>query len=169
MGVSGSKRVEKSLSNSSEFNSACDSVFSHCLSLTQHAFDGVFPYQLKSASDHLHSLLLPRQPLIHRWVPTPPDRIHVDSALRVVTRQITTVSNDDTVIGNTLFKEWAIKLYTDAVLSAASKAVLLSVPVGVAGIAGVGAVSRAGGQFVGTAIGVYSLGVVTSIFLALSG
>ncbi|OIW15917.1 hypothetical protein TanjilG_04452 [Lupinus angustifolius] len=166
MGLSSSKRVEKSLSNSPEFNSSCDSAFSHCLSLTQHSFNAVFPYQLKSASDHLHSLLLPQLPLIHTWLPTPPDRTRVDSALRVVTRQTT---NDETLIGNTLFREWALRLYTDAVVSAASKAVILRVPVGVAGIAGIGAVSRAGGHVVGTAIGVYSLGVVVSIFLGLSG
>lgn len=164
MGLSASKRVEKSLSNSSQFDSACDSAFSHCLSLTQHAFEGVFPYQLNSASDHLHSTLSQQQQtLIQKWVPTPPDRSQVDSALRA------TVSNDQALLGPVVFKAWALRLYTDAVLSGASKALLLRVPVGVAGIAGIGVVSRAGGQFVGTAIGAYSLGVVVSIFLGLSG
>ncbi|KAK7261655.1 hypothetical protein RIF29_27971 [Crotalaria pallida] len=161
--LSASKRVEKSLTNSSQFNTACDSTFSHCLSLTQHSFHGVFPYQLKSASDHLHSLLL-RHPLIRKWVPSPPDHSHVDSAFRAVTRH-----TDGNLIGPGLFKEWAVRLYTDAVLSGASKAVILRVPVGAVGIAGVGVVSRAGGRVVGTAIGAYSLGVVVSIFLGLSG
>lgn len=163
MGLSASKRVEKSLTNSSQFDSACDSAFSHCLSLTQHAFEGVFPYQLKSASDQLHTLLSQQQTLIQKWVPTPPERSQVDSALR------DTVSGDRDLLGPVVFKAWALRLYTDAVLSGASKALLLRVPVGVAGIAGIGAVSRAGGQFIGTAIGAYSLGVVVSIFLGLSG
>lgn len=46
---------------------------------------------------------------------------------------------------------------------------MLRVPIGVAGIAGVGAASRSGKDLIGTAIGVYALGVATSIYLGLSG
>ena len=170
MGLSASKRVKNSLSNSPEFASACDSVFSHCLDLTQHAFPGVLPYQLNTASEHLH-MLLSSHALIQRWVHAPPDRSQVDSAFRLVTRRPSSKSGDrekDEILGPVLFKDWALELYTDAVLSGAGKALLLRVPVGVAGIAGIGAATRAGGQVVGTAIGAYSLGVAVSIFLALS-
>lgn len=170
MGLSASKRVENSLGNSAQFDSACDSAFSHCLSLTQHAFEGVLPYQLKTASDHIHTLLSDAggkpQPLIHKWVPTPPDRTQVDSALRLVSPD--SDHDHDRALGLPHFKEWARRLYTDAVLSSASKALLLRVPVGVAGIVGIGAVTRPAPALLGTFVGAYSLGVALSIFLGLS-
>lgn len=174
MGLSASKRVKNSLSNSTEFDSACDSTFSHCLSLTQHAFHGVFPYQLNSASDHLYRTLTTESdrphPLILKWVSSPPTRSQVDSAFRVVTRRTNKSSgSDDQTLGPAQFKEWAVDLFTDAIVSSAGKALLCRVPIGVAGIAGVGVVTRSGKDLVGTAIGVYALGVATAIYLGLSG
>ena len=165
MGLSASKRVKNNLSTSAEFNSACESAFSYCLSQTQHAFQGVFPYQLNTASDFMHSILSneQRHPLILKWVPTAPTRSQVDSALR------RSKSGSDETLDQVEFKTWAVDLYGDAVVSNAGKAVLLRVPVGVAGIAGLGAATRSGTRLVGTAIGAYSLGVVVSIFLGLSG
>lgn len=169
MGVSPSKRVKSSLSNSAEFDSACVSAFSHCLSLTEHAFDGVFPFQLATASDHLHQTLhaLHPHPLILKWVPSPPTRSQVDSALRAVTRSEEAQSKQ--TLGSAQFKQWAVELFAGAVVGNAGKAVMLRVPIGVAGIAGVGAASRSGKDMIGTAIGVYALGVATSIYLGLSG
>ncbi|MED6217970.1 hypothetical protein PIB30_022728 [Stylosanthes scabra] len=163
MGLSVSKRVKSSLSNSAEFDSACNSTFSHCLDLTQHAYPGVLPYQLNSAAEHLHGQLSTHA-LIQRWVNAPPDRSQVNSALRLVSKS----KSGDEILGPVMFKDWALELYTDAVLSGAGKALLLRVPVGVAGIAGIGAVTHAGGQVVGTAVGAYSLGVAISVLLALS-
>ncbi|XP_020224335.1 uncharacterized protein LOC109806369 [Cajanus cajan] len=164
LSLSASKRVEKSLSDSGDFDSACDSAFSHCLSLTQHAFEGVLPYQLKSASDHIH--VSTTHPLIRRWVPTAPDRSQVDAALR----SLSSNPNPDKIKGLSLalFKQWANQLYTEAVLSAATKALLLRLPLGVAGIVGIGALARPPPHFVGTFVGAYSLGVALSIFLGLS-
>ncbi|GMY32621.1 Transmembrane protein [Fagus crenata] len=178
MGISASKRVSTTFSNSSEFDSACDSSYSHCLSLTQHAFQGVFPYQLATASDHIHRTLssLRTHSLILKWVPSPPSQGQVDSAFRAVTRRPNPNSNSSSaqenepvVIGPTQFKEWAVELYANAVVSNAGKALLCRVPIGIAGIAGIGAVTRCGKDLVGTAIGVYALGVATSVFLSLSG
>ncbi|MED6118719.1 hypothetical protein PIB30_005563 [Stylosanthes scabra] len=142
MGLSASKRVKSSLSNSGEFDSVCDSTFSHCLDLTQHAFAG-------------------------RWVNAPPDQSQVDSAFRLVRSRSSSKSGYE-ILGPVMFKDWALELYIDVVLSGAGKALLLRVPVGVAGIAGIGAVTHAEGQVVGTAVGAYSLGVAVYIFLALS-
>ncbi|KAL5574688.1 hypothetical protein UlMin_016387 [Ulmus minor] len=166
MGLSVSKRVKQSLSNSPEFDSACDSTFSHCLSLTQHAFPGVFPYQLSTASDHLYGNLSTGHPhpLVTKWVSSPPTRSQVDSALRVVTRD-----DEDPTLGPTQFKKWAVELFADAIVSNAGKAVLCRVPVGIAGIAGIGVATRSGKDLVGTAIGVYALGVASAIYLSLSG
>ncbi|KAF7824268.1 Transmembrane protein [Senna tora] len=165
MGLSASKRVRNSLSQSPEFVSSCDSAFSYCLSQTQHAFQGVFPYQLPSASDYLHGILSTAHPhpLVLQWLPSPPTRSQVDSALRFVTRL------DDDTLGLVQFKAWALQLYTDAVVASAGKAFLLRVPVGVAGIAGIGALTRSANHLVGTAIGAYTLGVAVSVFLGLSG
>ncbi|CAL8992861.1 unnamed protein product [Prunus brigantina] len=166
MGISSSKRVKSSLSNSAAFDSACDSAFTHCLSLTEHAFQGVFPYQLPTASNHLHETLrtVHPDPLILKWVPSPPTRSLVDSALEAVTR-----SPRAQTIGPAEFKQWAVELFAGAVVENARKAVMWRVPIGVAGIAGVGAATRSGKELIGTAIGVYALGVATSISMSLSG
>ncbi|CAL5200049.1 unnamed protein product [Lathyrus oleraceus] len=163
MGLSASKRVNYSLQNSTQFDSACDSVFSQSLSLTQHTFQGVLPYQLKTASDQIHTILSDSHfPLIHKWLPSPPDRTQVDSALRHVSPPD---HHHENVLPLPLFKEWARYLYTDAVLSSATKALLLRVPVGVAGIVGISAVAHPGPALLGTFVGAYSLGVALSIFL----
>ncbi|KAK3204330.1 hypothetical protein Dsin_018376 [Dipteronia sinensis] len=167
MGLSASKRVKTSLVNSSDFDTACDSAFTHCLSLSQHAFDGVLPYQLFTASDHIHYSLLShrRHSLILKWVPDPPSRAQVDSALKKVTHE----GESSDVIGSTLFKEWAVVLYVDAVVGNAGKAVLSRVPIGIAGIAGIGSLTRSRRELIGTAVGAYAVGVATWIYLSLSG
>ncbi|XP_059630206.1 uncharacterized protein LOC132273207 [Cornus florida] len=168
MGLSISKRVCRSFQTSPEFNSACDSVYEECLKLSQDAFSGVRPYQLLAASDRLHYSLsaMPHvHPLIAKWVPTPPTRSQVDKALR----EVVVVGKDTTLeLGQADFKAFAVEVFTDAVVSNAGKAVLRRIPIGVAGIAGVGMVSRSGKDLVGTAIGVYALGVATSIYLSLA-
>ncbi|MED6125455.1 hypothetical protein PIB30_068699, partial [Stylosanthes scabra] len=92
MGLSASKRVKSSLSNSAEFDSVWDSTS-----------------RSKSKSG-------------------------------------------DAILGPVMFKEWVLELYTDAVLFGAGKVLLLRVPVNVAGIAGIGEVTHAGGQVVGTVV-----------------
>lgn len=62
-----------------------------------------------------------------------------------------------------------MELFAGAVVENAGKAVMFRVPIGIAGIAGIGAATRSGKDLVGAVIGVYSLGVATSIFLSLSG
>ncbi|KAL2332241.1 hypothetical protein Fmac_019822 [Flemingia macrophylla] len=160
MGLSASKRVEKSLSNSADFDSACDSAFSHCLSLTEHAFQGVLPYQLKTASDQIHRNTT--HPLVLRWLPSPPARTQVDAAFRALS------PDHNTLLPLPLFKNWAHRLYTHAVVTAAARALMLRLPLGVAGIVGIGALARPPPLFVGTFVGAYSFGVALSIFLGLS-
>ncbi|KAM6602447.1 uncharacterized protein LOC115708019 [Cannabis sativa] len=170
MGISPSKRVKTQLSNSPEFNSACDSAYSHCVSLTQQAFPGVFLYQLNTAAEKLHQILTVDQPhqIILKWVSSPPTRSQVDSALRVVSRLPNKdLGYDEHTLGPNRFKEWAVELYGSAIVGNANKAVLRRVPIGVAGIVGVGVVTRSGKDLVGTAVGVYALGIATSIYLGL--
>ncbi|XP_022145868.1 uncharacterized protein LOC111015217 [Momordica charantia] len=168
MGISPSKRVQNSLSNSPEFDSACDSTFSHCLSQTQHAYDGVFPYQLCAAAAHLHRLLtaVRPHPLILKWLPSPPTRLQVDSALRVIKRADS--DRDDETLGPIRFKRWAIELFAEAVAENVGREVLFRIPVGAAGIAGLGAVTRAGKNLVGTVVAAYAFGVAASVYLSLS-
>ncbi|WCJ41277.1 hypothetical protein M5689_022157 [Euphorbia peplus] len=169
MGISGSKRVKTSLTNSSEFTSAIDSAYTHCISLTQHSFSGVLPYQLTTASDHIHLTISssnPKPPLISHWLPSPPTRLQVDSALRFLTRHHK--RDEDMILGPADFKEWALVLYADAIVGNAGKAIMARVPIGAAGILGIGAATRSGKDLVGAAIGVYALGVAASIYLSLS-
>lgn len=65
------------------------------------------------------------------------------------------------------FKEFAVAAFADAVVSSAGKEVLKRLPLGVAGIAGIGVVVKPGKEVVAAAIGAYALGVVTSIYLSL--
>ncbi|XP_002530305.2 uncharacterized protein LOC8263163 [Ricinus communis] len=173
MGISVSKRVKAGVANSSEFDSACDSAYNQCLSLTQHAFQGVLPYQLPTASSLIHTAITTtahKNNLILKWVPSPPTRTQIDSALRVV--QLSNKKDEheqEVILGWPQFKEWAVVLYTEAVVGNAGKAVLTRVPLGAAGIVGIGAVTRSGINLVGPAIGVYALGVATSIYLSLRG
>lgn len=169
MGLIASKtRVKSTLSTTAEFHSACDSAFTECLSLTQHAFPGVFPYQLPTAS-----ILLQRSlstvPLIHKWVPSPPTRSQIDSALLVVSPHHRPSDEGPQTLDRTEFKEWAMELFGEAIVSNAGKAVLTRVPIGIAGIAGLGLATRSGKELVGSAIGVYALGVAASVYLGLSG
>uniref|UniRef100_A0A2P2IHG2 Uncharacterized protein LOC105628433 n=1 Tax=Rhizophora mucronata TaxID=61149 RepID=A0A2P2IHG2_RHIMU len=174
LSLSASKRVKTTLSDSPEFGTACDSAFGHCLSLTEHAFRGVLPYQLSTASDQIHATLLRnRHPVIIRWVPSPPTRTQVDSALRVVTRrrpkEKKAAEEEEILLGPAKFKEWAVVLFAEAAVGNAGKAVLARVPIGVAGIVGIGAATRTGRNLVGAAVGVYALGVATSVYFGLSG
>lgn len=170
--VSASKRVKNSLSNSPDFDSACDATFSHCLSLTQHAFPGVFPYQLTDAADNLFRALAvsAARPRALGWVSSPPTRSQVDSALRVVTRGPND-NNDDgaQTLSSAQYKEWAVELFADAALSSARGSLLRRVPIGAAGIVCVGALTRLGNGLVGAAIGVYALGVYAAVYSSLCG
>ncbi|CAN0826616.1 hypothetical protein LINGRAPRIM_LOCUS2315 [Linum grandiflorum] len=169
MGISPSKQAESTLSSSSAFTSACESAYANCLSLTQHAFQGVLPYQLPTASDEIHSALADKIPLIVNWVPTPPTRAQVHTALRIVeARKRSWAQEEPMMLGAEEFKEWAVVLFAGAVVEKAGKAVLQRLPVGAVGIIGIGAVARPGKNLVGAAIGVYALGVVTSVYLSLS-
>ncbi|KAI3459806.1 hypothetical protein Pfo_016469 [Paulownia fortunei] len=168
MGLSASKRVQKSLQTSPEFNSACASAYAHCLSLSQHAFPGVKPYQLFSAAEHLQRTLSHSLRLVSKWVPRPPDRAQVDRALKTVLSR-RAVREEEITLDEVEFKEFAVEVFADAVLSGAGREVLKRVPLGVAGIAGVGVVVRPGKEVVVAAIGAYALGVATSIYLSLNG
>ncbi|CAA7050483.1 unnamed protein product [Microthlaspi erraticum] len=164
MGISGSKRVKTTLSNSREFDSACDSAYEESLSLAQHAFAGVLPYQLLPAATHIHrNLSSLRFPLVVRWVPSPPSQSQVDSALRVTVKE-----EEEDVLGPEEFKEWAVEVFKETAVGNARKAVASRIPLGIAGIAGIGAVTRSGQNLIGAAIGVYAIGVAASVFLSLS-
>ncbi|KAG8368315.1 hypothetical protein BUALT_Bualt15G0032800 [Buddleja alternifolia] len=168
MGISASKRVQRALNSSHEFNSACNSVYAEFLSLAQHAFAGVKPYQLFSATVHLHRTLSHSLPLISKWVPRCPDRVHVDRALKtVLSRRSEAAPPEEITLGESEFKEFALEVFRDAVVSNAGREVLKKVPLGVAGIAGVGVVVKPGKEVVAAAIGAYALAVATSIYLSL--
>ncbi|KAI6695974.1 hypothetical protein NL676_023684 [Syzygium grande] len=178
MGISASKRVRSSLCSSPEFDSACATAYDHCLALTQRAFDGVFPYQLSSASALLHRSLSLSSPLVSRWVPSPPSQSQVDRALRRATAADRRSpgggggggeGDGPRLLGAAEFREWAAELFAGAVVEGAGRAVMTRVPIGVAGIAGLGIATRSGKEVIGSAIGVYALGVATAIYLGLSG
>lgn len=166
MGLSSSKRVTGNLHKSSEFISACDTVYEQSLTLSQQAFPGIPRYQIASASDRLYQTLSDRNiPLINKWVTSPPTRSQIDKSLQKVVRD----DDGDAIvtIGDATFKEFAVDLYSEAIVSNAQKAVLLKVPVGVVGIVGIGVATRSGMDVVGTVIGVYAVGVATSVYLSL--
>ncbi|KAK9725150.1 hypothetical protein RND81_05G125400 [Saponaria officinalis] len=164
MGTSPSKRVQETLQNSTEFNSACSTTFTESLSLTQHTSQGIFPYQLLSASTHLHQSLSSTCHLVHKWVPSPPSHHLVDAAYHSLRRRrnypLETLDSGQ-------FRDFAVELFANAVVLNARKAVLSRVPVGVVGIAGVAAVGKVGKEFVSAAVGAYALGVVTSVYISL--
>ncbi|EHA8588741.1 Armadillo repeat-containing protein 2 [Cocos nucifera] len=161
MGLNVSKRVERSLRSSPEFDAACGSIYDRCLADAQHAFPGVRLYQLASAAAHLHAALSVSLPLVRRWVPSPPAQAQVDAALR-------RVDPEAEALGPAEFRAFAAELFKDAILAGAGAAVLRRVPIGVAGIAGVGMVTHAGAEVVGRVMGVYAAGVVAAVFLGLS-
>lgn len=168
MGISGSKRVKTTLYKSPEFDSACDLAYEESLSLAQHAFPGVRPYQLHSAAAHIHrNLSSLRLPLITRWVPSPPSQSQVDSAFRVTISRVV-AEEDDEILRLEEFKEWAVEVFSESVVGNAKKAMVSRIPLGIAGIAGIGAMTRSGQNLIGAAIGVYAIGVATSVFLSLS-
>lgn len=168
MGLSASKRVSNSLKNSSEFNSACDSVYDDCLTLSQHAFAGVKPYQLFSATERLYASLCPSVPLITNWVKSPPTRLQVDNAFKIVSTRRSGEKESEIVLGKDEFKEFSVDVFADAVVSCAGKELLKRVPVGALGIAGVGAVVKPGKELIAVAIGAYALGVATSVYVSLA-
>ncbi|KAL3529018.1 hypothetical protein ACH5RR_008340 [Cinchona calisaya] len=176
MGLSASKRVKQSLTNSPDFNSACNSVYESSLALAQHAFPGIKPYQLFSAIERLHQTLINSSsiPLITKWAPHPPTREQVDRAFKsILSRRRQSDSSpdeeSDVVLGKEEFGEFAVEVFADGVVSSARKEVLKRVPIGVAGIAGVGMIVKPGKEVVGTVIGVYALGVATAVYLSLTG
>ncbi|CAI0379257.1 unnamed protein product, partial [Linum tenue] len=105
-------------------------------------FPGVLPYQLPTASDQIHSILTTTNkiPLIVNWVPTPPIQAQVDSALKVVEAEAP--EEEPMTLGAEEFKQWVVVLFADAVAEKAGKALLQRVPIGVAGIVGIGGVQR---------------------------
>lgn len=50
----------------------------------------------------------------------------------------------------------------------ARKTIASRIPLGIVGIGGIGAVTRSGQNLIGAAIGVYAIGVATSVFLSLT-
>ncbi|KAI4369215.1 hypothetical protein MLD38_017686 [Melastoma candidum] len=162
MGIvqSAHRRVKSTLRSSPAFSDAVDTTYDHCLSLTNHAFPGVFPYQLHSAASHLHSLS-PSLPLLRRWAPSPPSQDQVDSAL-------SKLGDEETVLGPVQFRDWAEEVFAAVVVDNAGRALATRVPIGVAGIVGAGAAARLGKEVVGPVIGVYALGVATSVLISLS-
>ncbi|KAF5767983.1 hypothetical protein HanRHA438_Chr14g0641961 [Helianthus annuus] len=166
MGSSSSKRVTETLQSSADFTTACTTVYQQSLSLTQQAFPGLPRYQIASASDRLYQTLTSLNlPLINKWVNSPPTRTQIDKSLQ------RTVPDGDGIVtvGESEFKEFAVDLYRDVIVSNAQKAVLVKVPIGVAGIAGIGMFTRSGMEVVGTVIGVYAVGVATSVYLSFGG
>ncbi|PWA81872.1 hypothetical protein CTI12_AA182270 [Artemisia annua] len=140
---SSSKRVTGKLQESAEFISSIETVYNQTLSLSQQTFQGIPRYQIQSASDNLYTTLL-QQPYI----------------IPFIKKYIVT-------LGENQFKEFAFDLYADVIVSNAEKDIMVKVPMGVAGIVGVGVASRLGLQVVGTAAGVYAVGVATSVYLSL--
>ncbi|KAL5713578.1 hypothetical protein ACHQM5_015641 [Ranunculus cassubicifolius] len=170
MGLSSSKRVSKSLHNSPEFSTTCESVYADCLELTQHAFPGLRPYQLHHASTKLHQKLSITHPLIKKWVPSPPNQSQVDKALIIIKNQRSISSDEPEItLGLTEFKDFSVEVFKEEIVSNAGKAVLQRVPIGIVGIAGIGVLTRSGKEIVGSVMGVYSLGVATAVYLSLSG
>lgn len=173
MGLSASKRVSQSLNNSSVFGSACDSTYETSLSLAQHAFDGLKPYQLFPATERLYQTLYTDKSLslISKWVSSPPSHGQVDKAFKLILRRRSNPfqeSETDVVLGIAEFREFAVEVFTDAVVSSARAEVFKKVPLGVAGIAGVGMIVRPAKEVVGAAIGVYTLGVTTAVYFGLA-
>lgn len=161
MGINASKRVERALEASPEFDAACEAVFEHCRSEAQHAFRGVRRYQLADAAARLHAALSESLRLVRRWVPSPPGQAQVDAALRRVDPGGDDLAPDE-------FRAFAVELFRDAVVTAAGRALIVRVPVGIAGIAGAGMVAREGRELVGRVMGVYAFGVVAAVYLSLS-
>ncbi|KAJ8649153.1 hypothetical protein MRB53_002176 [Persea americana] len=163
MGLS-SSRVQKTLTNSPEFDTACHSVFDECLDLSQHAFPGVMAYQLPGAAARLHSHLLVLLPIVKRWVPSPPDQGQVDRAVLISRGE---VKGTALTLTWEEFKAFAVELFKGAILSSARGTVLRRGSIGIAGIAGAGMVTRSSREAFGTVMSVYALGLAIAVFLTL--
>ncbi|XP_042518048.1 uncharacterized protein LOC122091886 isoform X2 [Macadamia integrifolia] len=172
MGLSVSKRVEKSLQDSPEFDAACNSVFEECLEMAQHIDAGVRLYQLAGASERLHQRLysssLQHRHLLKKWLQSPPNRTQIDKAIKVVIERFKIPSDGGETLNLLEFKAFAVELFTDAIVSNAGKVVLRKIPIGLAGIIGIGAATRSGRDLVGIVMGIYSLGVATAVYVSLS-
>ncbi|KAJ4972737.1 hypothetical protein NE237_005911 [Protea cynaroides] len=171
MGLSASKRVEKALQESPEFDAACNSVYEESLEIAQHTTSGIRPYQLAGASGRLHERLYssvqhPR--FVKKWLPSPPNRTQIDKAIEIVMERFKIPSDGGETLCLLEFKAFAVELFTDAIVSNAGKAVLRRIPIGLAGITGIGAATRSGRDFVGTVMGIYSLGVAAAFYVSLS-
>ncbi|XP_074283918.1 uncharacterized protein LOC141608466 [Silene latifolia] len=162
MGVSPSKKVHQTLLTSSTFTSTCTTTYTDSLTLSQS--QGILPYQLYPTSLRLHQSLISTCPLIDKWAPDPPSRLHVDSAYKSLRR---TNHRTSETLDSAEFRDFAAVLFTNVVVENAGKAVLSRVPVGIVGIAGVAVVAKVGRGFVATAVGAYALGVATSVYLSL--
>ncbi|KAG6479266.1 uncharacterized protein LOC122019268 [Zingiber officinale] len=162
MGLNASKRVERVLSSSPEFDAACEAVYDRCLSEAQHAFPCVRRYQLVEAAAGLYGLISGDITLVGRWVPKPPGRAQVDATIR----RVLPGASDDLAWAE--FRAFAVDLFRDAVLAGAGRAVLRGVPIGVAGIAGLGVATRAGGEVIARIMGVYAVGITAAVYLSLS-
>ncbi|CAN6448802.1 unnamed protein product [Victoria cruziana] len=173
MGASASKKVRRALQNSPEFGSACESAYTEAVSVGQHAFPGVLPYQLHSAGCRLH-LSLSSMSLVRNWIPSPPSQIQVDRALRRIRPD-----SFEEPLGQSEFRDFAVELFTDAAISNAGAALTRRIPAGLAAIGatfllaeripgGVGAAVRAGRGLFGKAAGIYALGVAGAVYLSLS-
>lgn len=164
MGISASSqaRVSETLRKSSDFNAVINSVYQNSVSQAQHAFPGIKPYQLLSASDQIHaSLTLINYPLVLKWVPSPPTRSQVDRAFKSITSD---KPQQHITLGEIEFRHFAVELYGNAAVSSAEKAVMVRVPVGIAGIVGVGVVMGRGKALVKAAVGIYALGAAVAFY-----
>lgn len=167
---SSSKRVTGKLQESAEFISSIQTVYNQTLSPSQQTFQGIPRYQIQSASDNLYNTLLQQHdiiPLIKKYVTAPPTRSQVQKSLRKVVQNADDDDDQIVTVGENQFKEFAFDLYAGVIVSNAEKDIMVKVPMGVAGIVGLGVASRLGVQVVGTAAGVYAVGVATSVYLSL--
>ncbi|KZV52906.1 hypothetical protein F511_31500 [Dorcoceras hygrometricum] len=173
MGLSASKRVVRHLQASPQFSSDCSSVYADCLSLSQHAFAGIKPYQLYSAVEQLHRVLYRSLPLISKWVPHTPGRDRVDRAFRSVIRSrgagSTAVQEEDTVLDEAEFEELASEVFAECIASNMEREALKKVAVGAVGIGGVGAVVKPGNGVLVAAIAAFALGVGIDLYVRFDG
>lgn len=159
MGISASKRVAGALRRSPDFAAACDSAYDYSLALAQNAFPGLRPYQLPSATALVHANT--RLPLLRRWVPSPPTQAQVNRAAAAAVRE------GAELLSRAEFMDFAVELFRGVIVSNARHRVLRRVSVGVAGIAGLGALTRSGKGVVGSVAGVYALCAAAAVYLSL--
>ncbi|KAL4193670.1 hypothetical protein AMTRI_Chr06g200690 [Amborella trichopoda] len=168
MGIWASKHVEETLTHSHEFHMACNSIYKDSVSLCQHLFPGILPYQLSDASNRLHQKLKSSLSLIQKWVPLPPSQVQINRALKKIEIE---KGNGCETLTLTLdeFKALEVELFRDAVVFNAGKMVLQRVPIGIGIIWGLGIGTGVKGGLMRKAMAVYSVGVAGSVYLSLSG